>query len=194
MQRRAFLVTLAGGLVLALPALAAYSDDVVLQLTKQGYQDITVSTTWLGRVRIVATRGGGMREIVLNPRTGEILRDLWTGADGTQRTVSIVDDVGGASAGDGSGDGSGSGSSGGSSGGTSGGTSGSGTSGSDDGGSSGSSGGGTSGSDGGGSSGGSSGGSDGGGSSGGSGGTSGESGSGSGSDGGKDDHEPKTDN
>ena len=190
MQRRAFLVTLAGGLVLALPALAAYSDDVVLQLTKQGYQDITVSTTWLGRVRIVATRGGGMREIVLNPRTGEILRDLWTGADGTQRTVSIVDDVGGASASDSSGDGSGSGSSGG----TSGSTSGSGTSGSDDGGSSGSSGGGTSGSDGGGSSGGSSGGSDGGGSSGGSGGTSGESGSGSGSDGGKDDHEPKTDN
>lgn len=153
MQRRAFLVTLAGGLGLALPALAAYSDDVVLQLAKQGYQAITVTTTWLGRVRIVATRDGGMREIVLNPRTGEILRDLWTSVDGTQRTVSIVDDVAGgqtSSSGNGSGKG------------TSDGTSGNGSSGSDNG--SGTETGGSNGSDGtGGSDGGSSGGSDGGG-------------------------------
>ena len=129
MQRRAFLLTLAGGLASALPAVAAFSDDVVVQLAQQGYQNITVSTTWLGRVRILAVRDGGTREIVLNPRTGEILRDLWTAADGTQKTVSIVDDVRGGDHTSASGDGSGHGSSDG--------TSGSDTSGTDDGSSSG---------------------------------------------------------
>lgn len=129
MQRRAFILTLAGGLATALPAVAAFSDDVVVQLAQQGYQNITVSTTWLGRVRILAVRDGGTREIVLNPRTGEILRDLWTAADGTQKTVSIVDDVRGGDHTSASGDGSGQGSSDG--------TSGSDTSGTDDGSSSG---------------------------------------------------------
>lgn len=113
MQRRTFLLTLAGGVALALPAVAGISDDIVAQLAKQGYQDITVTKTWLGRVRIVATRDGGTREIVMNPRTGEILRDLWTGADGSQQTVSIVDDVKDADQASSSGDGSGSGSDGG---------------------------------------------------------------------------------
>ena len=129
MQRRAFILTLAGGLATALPAVAAFSDDVVVQLAQQGYQNITVSTTWLGRVRILAVRDGGTREIVLNPRTGEILRDLWTAADGTQKTVSIVDDVRAGDHTSDSGDGSGQGSSDG--------TSGSDTSGTDDGSSSG---------------------------------------------------------
>ena len=146
MQRRAFLVTLIGAAGLALPAVAAFSDDVVAQLTQQGYRDIAVSNTWLGRVRILATRDGGTREIVLNPRTGEILRDLWTASDGAQRAVSIVDDVSkdgnSAASGDGSPDDS----------------SGNGSSGSDDGSSSGSSGS-DSGSDDGGDSGGSDGGS-----------------------------------
>ncbi len=187
MLRREFLLTLAAGLTMAVPALADYTDDVVRQLMAQGYQNITVTKTWLGRIRIIATREGGTREIVLNPRTGEILRDLWTGTDGTVRTVSIVDDVpkGGGSNSGGSGSGS---DDGGSSGGGSddGGGSGSG-SGSDDGGSSGGGSGSGGGSDDGGSSGGGSGsggGSDDGGSSGGGSDDGGGSGSGSGSDGG----------
>lgn len=151
MQRRGFLLGLMAAASLGLPAWAGYADDVVAQLTLQGYQDITMTRTWLGRVRILAFRDGGTREIVLNPRTGEILRDLWTAMDGSTRTVSIVDDVrsggggsgsgkgsgSGSGSGDGSGDGSGSGSDGGSDGGGSddGGSGGSGDGGSTDGGS-----------------------------------------------------------
>lgn len=105
MHRRSFFMLMAGSLAVALPAQAAFSDDVVAQLTQQGFQNISVSTTWLGRIRIIAYRDGGTREIVLNPRTGEILRDLWTTADGAVRGASIVDDVD-----SGSGNGSGSGS------------------------------------------------------------------------------------
>jgi hypothetical protein len=174
MQRRAFLLTLSGGIALALPAFAAFSDDVVTQLGEQGYQNITVSTTWLGRVRILATRDGGTREIVLNPRTGEILRDLWTAADGSQKTVSIVDDVNEGSRVSKSGSASGNASSSGTDGGgTSGSGAGGGTTGGSDGG--GTSGGGTSG-----------GGTSGGGTSGGSTGGSNDGGSGSGTGSGRD--------
>jgi hypothetical protein len=114
MQRRTFLVTMIAAAGLALPAVAAFSDDVVAQLVSQGYRDISVSKTWLGRIRIVATRDGGTREIVLNPGTGEILRDLWTASDGAAGSVSIVDDAGrdGGSGGEGLDHSSGSGSSG----------------------------------------------------------------------------------
>lgn len=81
------------GLSLAAFALAvgpvfagSYSDDVVAQLKRRGFNRITVGRTFLGRIRIVAVGNGGRREIILNPKTGEILRDLWTansfGSDG----------------------------------------------------------------------------------------------------------------
>ena len=63
----------------------AYADaegDVVKWLTRQGYSQIEVSRTLLGRVRIIATKDGNQRELVLNPRTGEILRDVIITADG----------------------------------------------------------------------------------------------------------------
>jgi len=79
---------------LATPARAAsYADAIVAQLSAQGFADVLVDTTWLGRVRIVATRSDGVREIILNPRTGEILRDLWTTAQG-QTAYSLIDPVG----------------------------------------------------------------------------------------------------
>lgn len=72
------LAVLLACLVAGRPLLAAgYADAVVAQLQKQGYDRIKTEETWLGRVRIVAEREGGSREIILNPRTGEILRDLW---------------------------------------------------------------------------------------------------------------------
>jgi hypothetical protein len=81
-----------------------YADDVVRQLNGQGYADISVTTTFLGRVRILAEGEGGHREIILNPRTGEILRDLWIVAGGAAPKVTIVDH---SSSGSGSGSGSG---------------------------------------------------------------------------------------
>lgn len=59
------------------PALAqTYELDITAQLRAQGYQNITLSHTWLGRTRIVALLGSDLREIVIDPNTGEILRDL----------------------------------------------------------------------------------------------------------------------
>ena len=53
-----------------------YETDIMAQLQGQGYQGIALSHTWLGRTRIVATLNGDLREIVFDPNTGEILRDL----------------------------------------------------------------------------------------------------------------------
>lgn len=80
MDRRKLLgLGLAALVSVATPAFAeSYSDNVVSQLKRRGFKRITVGRTLLGRTRIVATGNGGRREIILNPRTGEILRDLWT--------------------------------------------------------------------------------------------------------------------
>lgn len=53
------------------------TDAITRQLRAQGYRSIEVSRTLLGRARIVARRPGEQREIIVNPRTGEILRDYW---------------------------------------------------------------------------------------------------------------------
>lgn len=63
---------------MALPAFAQdFGDSVVRQLRRQGFRQISTGRTLLGRVRIVALGNGGRREIIVNPRSGEILRDLW---------------------------------------------------------------------------------------------------------------------
>lgn len=49
---------------------------VTRQLQAQGYTSVDSSYTWLGRLRIFARQGDLRREIVINPNTGEILRDL----------------------------------------------------------------------------------------------------------------------
>lgn len=93
MKRREFLSGLAVGLVLASPAAAQdYVDSIVRQLKQQGYRSIVQERTLLGRVRIVANRKDGEREIIVNPRTGEILRDLWIPVDGAKGKVTIIDD------------------------------------------------------------------------------------------------------
>lgn len=50
-------------------------DYVVRELRDDGYSDIRISRTWLGRMRFVAEQQGSRREIVVNPATGVILRD-----------------------------------------------------------------------------------------------------------------------
>lgn len=85
-------------LALAAPAPAAaatVTEQIVAQLADQGFKRIRVSRTLLGRARIVATSRDYSREIVVNPATGEILRDyirpLRRGAGATPTAPQIVD-------------------------------------------------------------------------------------------------------
>ncbi|WP_374432888.1 hypothetical protein [Tabrizicola sp.] len=93
MKRRAFLSGLVAGVALAGPALAqGLVDDIVGQLRRQGFRSVVTERTLLGRVRIVASRADGSREIIVNPRTGEILRDLWSPKSGGKGNVEIIED------------------------------------------------------------------------------------------------------
>lgn len=72
--------TLALGVVMVLgsvlPGFAdVISDRVVANLKAQGFVVIQMDRTWLGRIWILAESKDVRREIVINPATGEILRD-----------------------------------------------------------------------------------------------------------------------
>lgn len=83
MDRRIFLSALCASLACASAGYAAsFEDSVVSQLRAQGYGAISLERTLLGRVRILAQMGARRREIILNPRTGEILRDIMLDAQG----------------------------------------------------------------------------------------------------------------
>ncbi|TNF14620.1 MAG: hypothetical protein EP320_06640 [Rhodobacteraceae bacterium] len=78
MKRRSFVV---GGLVALVAGTGqavaeTATEAVVRQLRAYGYREIEVERSFLGRIRITAERKDIEREIVLDPRTGEILRDL----------------------------------------------------------------------------------------------------------------------
>lgn len=86
MNRRGFLICLMSAAA-ALPAAAAeVQDSLVAQLRAQGFTSVDVSTTLLGRVRILASSDTMRREIVLNPGTGEVLRDY-------QESISLGDEA-----------------------------------------------------------------------------------------------------
>lgn len=76
MQRRAFLALLAASLATGPARAADPVAAIVGELERRGYTQISVSRTLLGRARILARGPQGRREIILNPATGEILRDL----------------------------------------------------------------------------------------------------------------------
>ncbi len=82
-MRRLILTALtATAIVLVVPAGAQTATDrIVAQLRGQGFEDIAVTTTLLGRVQIIAREDDTRREIILNPATGAILRDYWTDID-----------------------------------------------------------------------------------------------------------------
>ena len=70
-----------------------FTESVLDQLRNQGFDRISVQRTLLGRTQIIARGNGGRREIILNPRTGEILRDLWiTGAGGSDTNDRLIKD------------------------------------------------------------------------------------------------------
>ncbi|OUD09999.1 hypothetical protein BVC71_00300 [Marivivens niveibacter] len=50
-------------------------EEIAAQLIAEGYTDVQIERTLLGRVRIVASGADGRREIVIQPTTGVILRD-----------------------------------------------------------------------------------------------------------------------
>lgn len=78
MMARKIIGALVVGTMGAAPAFADdFSDRIVRQLESQGFSKIETEQTWLGRTRIVAEGSDGQREIIVNPNTGEILRDLW---------------------------------------------------------------------------------------------------------------------
>ena len=84
MKRRTILAIAAvlSATLAGFPTQADIVDDVVAELKGMGYAEITVERTLLGRVRIMAYDEGGYREIIVNPRTGEILRDLFVRSGG----------------------------------------------------------------------------------------------------------------
>lgn len=47
------------------------------QLEAQGFSNVSISRTWLGRTRITASTGNRQREIIFNSRSGEVLRDYY---------------------------------------------------------------------------------------------------------------------
>lgn len=81
-RRRALLAAAALWLTSSTLARADDVEDIVRWLRQLGFDDVSTSRSLLGRVQIRATGAIGTRELVVNPRTGEILRDVWLDADG----------------------------------------------------------------------------------------------------------------
>lgn len=104
MKRRTFLIGLATATLGVSGPLRAEdpAQAVIDRLRSEGFGNITTKRTFIGRVRITASKRGQSREVVVDPRNGEILRDL------TRNTAADDDD--GASASNSGSDGSGSGS------------------------------------------------------------------------------------
>ncbi len=96
MKRRAFVT---GGAACALAVLASPAaardpaQAVADKLAALGYRELRIRRTLLGRIRINGRRGRETREVVLDPRTGEILRDLTRidheGSSGGNRSSSM---------------------------------------------------------------------------------------------------------
>jgi hypothetical protein len=71
------------------PALAqSPTSDLVTpfvnRITEDGFEVQSVKKTWLGRIVITATGEGGLREVVLHGRSGEVLRDRVFSQDKTR--------------------------------------------------------------------------------------------------------------
>ncbi len=109
MNRRVFMLMFGAAVGAASMSVAeTFADQVVRQLVAQGYGNIQVEATLLGRLRIKGSNGQGLREIILNPKTGEILRDMWLDADGNPILAQLPSSGQGAGGEDSSGSGSGS--------------------------------------------------------------------------------------
>ena len=98
---RRFLILALVWASMSAPASAETAQDkVVRHLQAQGFENIEVRRTWLGRVRITGENQSQEREIILNPATGEILRDYWEEREGASPGGGLVNPGQGASSGD----------------------------------------------------------------------------------------------
>lgn len=61
------------------------------RLKQQGFQEIEIERTWLGRLRFYAYAPGVERELVVNRKSGEILRDYWLEFDEDDRLDGFFD-------------------------------------------------------------------------------------------------------
>lgn len=95
MIRRIFILAVMACLMAGQSFAQTPQDHIVAQLIRQGYTSVEVSRTWLGRTRIIAINDVARREIVLNPRTGEILRDFWVLLSNGQEDARDIIDYGG---------------------------------------------------------------------------------------------------
>ena len=76
-----------------------FADRIILWLQDQGFTYFEVQKTWLGRIKIEAKAAGVEREIIINARTGEVLRDYWEvedddGSSGGFEPVAIPEGMG----------------------------------------------------------------------------------------------------
>jgi len=86
MKRRHFLAIVTLTFAAAGPVLAQnMQKDFVNQLHAQGFKNLSITHTWLGRTRITGSNGQYQRELVFNSRSGEILRDYWQATSGPKK-------------------------------------------------------------------------------------------------------------
>jgi hypothetical protein len=78
MDRRRVLIGIVAGVAGATTPLFAAdpAQTVIDRLGADGFGNFSVNRTLIGRLRITASKSGATREVVLDPRNGEILRDL----------------------------------------------------------------------------------------------------------------------
>lgn len=77
MRKTVITTSLAALLLISAPAYAQTSvaDPVITQIEAEGYVVTDVRRSWLGRIVITASNDAGLREVVLNRVSGEILHD-----------------------------------------------------------------------------------------------------------------------
>lgn len=81
-QKMKFKPLVCAFLVFAAPVSAeTVEESIVRQLREQGFERIRIERTLLGRLRIEAYSSSLERELVVNPNTGEVLRDYWEALD-----------------------------------------------------------------------------------------------------------------
>ena len=92
MKRRHFTALLAAAVLSSGPVFATtIKDEFVAQLHKQGFKNLSITLTWLGRTRITGSNGKFQRELIFNSTSGEILRDYWKDVSPTAKKTKNED-------------------------------------------------------------------------------------------------------
>lgn len=75
-RRRALALLLCAAVPPAAAQEATLAEGVAAELRAQGYEDVTVRRTLLGRTRVTGRLDGWRREVVLSESRGAVLRDV----------------------------------------------------------------------------------------------------------------------